>query len=424
MRRINGRHTAIVLLALVPIAASVAYSSSPKTAIPARGTPPQTRSKASPSTDHSGPDHQSDVKSPPSQTSAAPNPHLHPNPAGGYLLALPGYEFRFPRDHAAHPEFQTEWWYYTGHLSKGKRKFGFELTFFQVGIDPERRKSRSAWALHTLYFAHFTLTDENQRTFRFTEQISRPALGMAGSRTDRYHVWIHDWSAQLLANDLTHRLRAAAPEFAIDLDLHPAKAPVIHGHDGVSQKTAGLGRASHYYSMTRLETSGTLTLKGEKLQVTGLSWMDHEFGSNQLTPSQKGWDWFSLQLDNGRELMLYVLRLQDGGIEPLSSGTVVQADGTWKHLPLSAFRIENRKSWKSPKSGAVYPAAWRVQVADEGVDLTLTPTVDDQELTTGASTGITYWEGSVRVEGKDRNAPVTGVGYVELTGYTGPTPGI
>src|SRR5687768_12980511 len=181
-------------------------------------------------------------------------PAARPAPAarqggGKYRQAVPPYRFRFPRDHAAHPEFQTEWWYYTGHLNSGRKKFGFELTFFQVGIDPRRKARKSAWALHTLYFAHFTVTDENRRRFRFTESISRPALGMAGSRTDRYHVWIHDWFARLLPDGKTHRLQASAPEFAVQLDLTPVKPAVVHGFNGISQKAPGLGRASHYYSM-------------------------------------------------------------------------------------------------------------------------------------------------------------------------------
>ena len=352
---------------------------------------------------------------------------LHPRQieaeAPAYQPAVPPYTFQFPRDHAAHPAYQTEWWYYTGHLNSGSRHFGYELTFFQVGIDPARKRSKSAWALHTLYFAHFTLTDESGQRFQFSENITRPALGMAGAATDRYRVWVHDWSAALASDSKTHQLRAAMPEGSISLDMVPRKPPVVHGLDGVSQKSAGRGHASHYYSLTRLETRGTLTLNGERLPVTGLSWMDHEFGSNQLGADQAGWDWFSLQLDDHRELMLYVLRRKDGRSEPLSSGTLVEADGTWKHLPLSAYRIEKRSTWKSPNSGAVYPSGWTVEVPGEGLRLQLEPTVKDQELVT-RGTGVTYWEGSVRVTGTSAGKPVRGVGYVELTGYRGSAPGI
>lgn len=338
---------------------------------------------------------------------------LDPTVRSLYKQAVPPYRFRFPRDHAAHPEYQTEWWYYTGHLQSGERRFGYELTFFQVGVNPWRKASKSAWALHTVYFAHFTITDENRRTFRFTEEITRPALGMAGAETERYHVWLHDWSAALLPDQRTHHLLADGPGFAIDLNLKSLKAPVIHGHRGVSQKSAGVGRASHYYSLTRMETRGTLTVDGETLPVTGLSWMDHEFGSNQLSEEQAGWDWFSLQFDDGRELMLYQLRLKNGGVEPYSSGTLVQADGTWKHLPLAAYEIRATGQWRSPKSGAVYPHGWKIKVPGEGIDLTVTPTVADQELVPEGVAAVRYWEGSVRVTGT-----ATGVGYAELTGYS------
>ncbi|MGV3723407.1 MAG: lipocalin-like domain-containing protein [Actinomycetota bacterium] len=338
---------------------------------------------------------------------------LDPTLQGAFKKAVPPYRFQFPRDHAAHPEYQTEWWYYTGHLESGTRRFGYELTFFQVGINPWRKSSKSAWALHTVYFAHFTVTDENNRKFQFTEEITRPALGMAGADTDRYRVWLHDWSASLLSDNRTHHLVAGAPEFAIDLNLEPLKPPVVHGRDGVSQKSAGVGRASHYYSLTRMGTRGTLRLNGEELPVTGVSWMDHEFGSNQLSAEQAGWDWFSLQLDDGRELMLYRLRLKNGGVEPLSSGTLVAKDGTWKHLPLSAFEINATGQWKSPKSGAVYPQGWTVRVPSEGINLTLEATVADQELVPEGVAAVRYWEGSVRVTGS-----ATGVGYAELTGYS------
>jgi predicted secreted hydrolase len=274
-----------------------------------------------------------------------------------------------------------------------------------------------------MFFAHFAVTDETGETFYHTETIGRPALKMAGGLEDRYKVWIGKWSAELLDDDKTHRLTAQGPESAISLDLVSAKSPVIHGHDGVSRKADGEGRASHYYSLTRLETSGTLTLNGEEHTVTGLSWMDHEFGTNQLTSRQQGWDWFSIQLDNNRELMLYVLRLKDGSLEPESSGTVVAADGTWKHLDLSMYTIQNTDTWTSPHNGATYPSGWTIKVPDEEIELQLTPTVEDQELVSRSILGITYWEGSVLVKGIDQGNPVSGMGYVELTGYIGKVPG-
>jgi predicted secreted hydrolase len=340
------------------------------------------------------------------------------SPDDRWRLALPGYRYQFPRDHAAHPEFRTEWWYYTGHLqSADGRRYGFELTFFRVGIRREAR-SRSAWALRDLYFAHFTVTDEDRRQFFVTDRINRGALGMAGARTDRYRVWIDTWQVELKGDE--HHLRADNSDWAIDLRLRSAKPPVFHGENGVSQKALGRGKASHYYSLTRLVGTGFLRIGREKLPVRALAWMDHEFGSNQLTPEQVGWDWYSLQLDDGRELMFYVMRLRDGGVEPVSSGTAVAVDGRARHLRLSDFHVQATGQWRSPTTGGLYPAGWRIQVPSEKLDVTLQPTVPQQEVVTHGGAGVSYWEGSVRVTGS-----ATGVGYVELTGYArGSSPGI
>ena len=201
--------------------------------------------------------------------------------------------------------------------------------------------------------------------------------------------------------------------------LTPEKPPVIHGDNGVSQKAAGAGNASHYYSLTRLATAGRLTYQGRTFPVQGLSWMDHEFSSSQLAPYQAGWDWFSLQLDDGRELMLYVLRHQDGSADPFSSGTLVDPQGNSQHLQLSEFTIQPLKKWQSPRSKAVYPAGWKITLPQQGYELELHPTVPNQELLTSRSTRITYWEGSVRASGTHYGQPVHGRGYVELTGYAG-----
>jgi predicted secreted hydrolase len=345
----------------------------------------------------------------------------HPSeasPEGPWRLALPGYRYRFPRDHAAHPEFRTEWWYYTGHLrTKEGARYGFELTFFRVGMR-RTAASRSAWALRDLYFAHFTVTDEEGRRFFVTDKINRGALGMAGARTDRCRVWIDTWQVEL-ENGIFH-LHADHPEWAIDLRLRSAKPPVLQGVNGVSQKAPGRGRASHYYSLTRLTGAGSLRVGSEELLVEALAWMDHEFGSNQLTPEQVGWDWYSLQLDDGRELMLYVMRLRDGRVERVSSGTAVAIDGRSRHLRLAGFHIEATGRWRSPTTGGVYPAGWRIQVPSENLDVTVLPTVSQQEVITRGGAGVSYWEGSVRVTGS-----ATGVGYVELTGYArGSSPGI
>ena len=205
----------------------------------------------------------------------------------------------------------------------------------------------------------------------------------------------------------------------LDLQLTPEKPPVIHGKNGVSQKAEGEGYASHYYSLTRLATQGRLTYQGRSFQVQGLSWMDHEFSSSQLAPYQTGWDWFSLQLDDGHELMLYVLRHQDGSLDPFSSGTLVDPLGQAQHLELADFTIQVMDTWKSPRSGAVYPGAWKISLPEQGYELEVQPTIPNQELVTSRSTQITYWEGSVKVSGRRHGQPVRGRGYVELTGYAG-----
>ena len=330
--------------------------------------------------------------------------------------ALPGYTFRFPADHGAHPDFRTEWWYYTGHLETAQgRTFGFQLTFFRHVIRRPDETRRSRWALHTLYFVHFAVTDEEGGTFRFQEKVNRGSLGLAGAETNRYHVWVEDWSVGL--DGETHRLRAGGKEMGLDLALVPSRKPVVHGRKGVSQKAEGEGYASHYYSVSRLTVSGALAWKGRSYPVTGEAWMDHEFGSNQLRDYQVGWDWFGVQLDNGTELMLYLIRHRDSRIDPSSSGTIIRPDGRSEHLPVNAFEIEVRGSWRSDKSGVTYPSGWRLKVPEYEVDLTLTPTLLDQELTTQKSTLVNYWEGSVKVTGRVSGKPVRGLGYVELTGY-------
>lgn len=333
-----------------------------------------------------------------------------------FRRALPGYVYRFPADHAAHPEFRTEWWYYTGHLTTEKgRNFGFQLTFFRHALRPLSIQSQSRWAIHNLYFIHFAITDENRDAYRFQEKVSRGALNMAGADPETYHVWVQDWEVRLQKN--MHRLKAGNEDMGIDLTLIPVKEPVIHGNNGVSQKAVGEGYASHYYSLTRMQATGVLQWQDHSYKVTGQAWMDHEFGSNQLRDYQVGWDWFSVQLDNQTELMLYIIRHRDGQADPTSSGTWVQLDGSSEHLPLSSFQVETLGSWRSRKSGTVYPSGWLLTVPGKKLELKLVPTVKDQELTTRKSTLVNYWEGSVRVTGRFNGREVKGRGYVELTGY-------
>ncbi len=343
--------------------------------------------------------------------------------ASAPVPALPGYAFTFPRDHGAHEEFLLEWWYFTGHLfTSVGRRFGYELTFFRRAIDDPRVEHHpSQWAIRQVYLAHFAVTDVEHHTFRFAEKLSRAGLGKAGAQADRMDVWIDRWSVKPMdSNHQTLRLQAADGDISVDLLLTSLKPPTIHGKDGVSRKGANTGQASHYYSLTRLDTRGTITMNDEPFVVTGLSWMDHEFGSGALGDNQVGWDWFSLQLDGQLELMVYMLRRQDGTPDPASSGTLIYEDGTLRHLTLQDIILRSQSQWHSPKSGARYPSSWSLEIPSAGLSLSIQPVQEDQELRTSKSTQVTYWEGAVDVHGKNQGVPLDGVGYVELTGYATP----
>jgi predicted secreted hydrolase len=345
-------------------------------------------------------------------SSAAPLRTAH-----GFLNANLPWHFVFPRDHAAHDGFASEWWYYTGHVrARDGRRFGYELTFFRVGLRPGQalpQAGQSRWRGNQLYPAHFALTDESGKQFFHAEKFARAALGAGSASSDRLDVRVDTWG---LTGPAPFRMHAAANGIAIDFTERSEKPPAIHGHDGISTKAACDTCASHYYSMTRLDTTGTLTYGGQHLMVAGISWMDHEFGSAELQANQAGWDWFSIQLDDRRELMLYRLRQTDGTVTPQSSGSLIAPDGRVTYLPRSAFVVDATGTWTSPHTGGVYPSGWRVRVPSANVDLRLTPTVLDQELANTVG-GVSYWEGAVDVT--DASAHPLGVGYVELTGYAG-----
>ena len=337
-----------------------------------------------------------------------------------FRLASPGYSYRFPHDHGSHDEFRTEWWYYTGHLStESGRRFGYQLTFFRRGLDQEQvRANPSRWAIRHLYLAHFALSELDKGRFRYAEKASRAGLGKAGAEAGRLRVWIDRWLAEApSAQHDPHHLKASAEDFSIDLMLAPEKPPVAHGDRGVSRKGNAPGQTSHYYSLTRLATTGTLSLNGKPQAVTGLSWMDHEFGSGDLAEDLVGWDWFSVQLDNRHELMFYRLRRADGTADPASSGTLVFPDGRSHHLSADDLQIEVVNHWTSQASKARYPSRWRIAAPTLALSLDLAPQLSDQELMTSRSTQVTYWEGAVEVTGMFHGAAVAGQGYVELTGY-------
>ena len=352
-----------------------------------------------------------------------------PKPAAqvsGRVLALPAAQGNFaradaprtlifPQDMGPHPDFQTEWWYYTGNLSTSSgRQFGFELTFFRRAMaSPDELAQRSSdWATSQVYLAHFTVTDAAAGQFHAFERFERGAAGLAGAQAAPYQVWLQDWSVSQTAANQYH-LSAAQSGMQIDLQLHDLKGPILEGDHGLSQKGPQVGNASYYYSQTHLQTSGTITANGQAFLVDGLSWMDHEFSTSALGPDQVGWDWFSVQLGDGSELMLYNIRQKDGSLDPLSNGTVIRPDGTTRQLKHSDFKIQVDSTWKSPHSGGTYPASWTVIIPSENLTLQIQPLIPDQEL----NLSIIYWEGAVQITAQKNGARLSGKGYVELTGY-------
>lgn len=334
----------------------------------------------------------------------------------------------FPEDHGAHPDYRVEWWYCTGNLETDRNeRFGYQLTFFRYGAAPpgtekEWPRPASAWRASQIYFAHAAISDISGNRHLSRDLAARSALDLSGVAQEHGKTRIHlrNWSAEIGPSDIL--LDADAGDFGIHLVLMAVKDVVLHGRKGYSMKGTTPERASCYYSFTRLDTEGELTLDGRKVRVHGESWMDHEFSTAPLEPGIVGWDWFSLQFSDGSEIMFYLLRMQDGAINAASSGTFVDPSGKGVHLPLEALSVSVQDHWRSPRTGAVYPSGWKIRVREAGLDLTVTPNLPDQEMSTPESTGVTYWEGSVAVTGAGRNgAPLSGSGYVELTGYAGPT---
>ncbi len=337
-----------------------------------------------------------------------------------WRLASPTYDLAFPRDHAAHPDYRIEWWYYTGTLyTQEGRRFGYQLTFFRVGVDAVP-VNPSQWTVRDLHMAHFAITDVRRGVHRVAERLNRAGVGWAGASTDSLDVWNEDW--RVTATQQVHRLQAMDSNengrLLLDLELESDTAPVLHGQQGFSQKGEDVGNASHYYSFTRLPTRGRLEVDGEVFEVTGTSWMDHEFGSSFLEADQAGWDWFSIQLNDGTDLMVYTLRNSDGRTDVRSSGTVVTSEGI-THLESTDVRLLPRRRWTSSVSGAAYPVGWRIDIPSLGLQLDISAVLDAQELVTAQSTGVTYWEGAIDAVGTHGGVLVSGEGYLEMTGYAG-----
>lgn len=342
--------------------------------------------------------------------------------AGGLVEALGGNDtagfqradsiraFEFPRDHGPHPAFRNEWWYVTGNLEdETGRRFGFQLTFFRIGLAPGPEKRPSRWATRHAWMAHFALTDVHNQTFHAFERFARGGeLGLAGAERDPVTVWLEDWRLER-RSDGCWRLRAAAGDLILELDLDPVHGPVLQGDRGLSRKSEAPGNASYYYSLTRIAARGRLTLDGDAADVHGTAWLDREWSTSALGPGQVGWDWFALHLDDGTDVMIYRLRDENGDTSRWSAGTVVGADGSVTSLGPDDFELRVLEHWTSPRGGT-YPARWALTVEPLPESLTVTPVMADQEL----DAAVRYWEGAVDMQ---RDGRAVGVGYVELTGY-------
>ena len=336
-----------------------------------------------------------------------------------YRAALPGYRYKFPQDHFNHPDFQTEWWYYTGNLkSADGRRFGFELTFFRLGVDRDVNAT-GAWEVHDLYLAHLALSDLDGGKFLHTERANRAGPGIAGVSEVERRVWNGNWRVAWRGDEQV--LQAIDDRFALHFTLQSAKPPVIHGENGVSPKAEGAGRASHYISLTRLNTDGEIDLGGTKFQVAGTAWMDHEFFTHQLEAEQVGWDWLSIQLQDNTELMLFHIRRKDGAIDSFSAGTFVDARGNSVHLRKDEFTLEPAgPAWTNPTTGAAYPLRWKISVPKLGIALESSTSLPSQELASPAGLVPAHWEGAVTFTGSKGGLPISSVGYLEMTGYDHP----
>lgn len=320
-----------------------------------------------------------------------------------------------PRDHGPHLDYQTEWWYYTGNLeTEDGRHFGYQFTIFRRGLAPGESTRASNFATNQVYFAHLALTDVEAGKHHSTERFSRGAAGLAGATADPFRIWLDDWGVDGLAADGSRlRLQVRHADLLLDLVMEADQPLVAHGDSGLSVKNSTPGNASYYLSYTRMKTSGTIEVGGDQYGVSGNSWFDHEWSTSALGADDVGWDWFGLQLDDGRELMLYRIRQADGSVEPVSGGTLVEADGTQVALNVDEVNVEVLQEWESPNTGAWYPAAWRIEIPGAGIVLEVEPYLADQEM----KLSFIYWEGAVAVRGTSKGEGISGWGYVELTGY-------
>lgn len=348
---------------------------------------------------------------------------LNPSASAGFARATTPRPFTFPQDHGPHPEYQIEWWYYTGNLQTHQgHHLGYQLTFFRTSLSAQLPTRQSQWNTHNIYMAHFALTDVQGKTFYAFERFSRDGANLAGASSSPYRVFLEDWSAQGSGPEGMHmHIQAIQEPIALDLDLISTKLPTLQGNQGLSQKGSAVGNASYYYSLTRLETTGTIRIDQDIHPVQGLSWMDHEWSTSALEEHAAGWDWFSIQLDNGYDLTYWHIRLHnqettDVSPHSLADATLTMPDGSTQRIAPDTIEIQVHDTWHSPASQATYPARWHLSLPEQALHLEITPYLPNQEL----PTSIVYWEGAVQVSGTHAEQVIQGHGYVELTGYSNP----
>ena len=338
------------------------------------------------------------------------------NSDNGFARALAPRPFVFPADHASHPEFRTEWWYFTGNVfDDGGRHYGFELTLFRIALSPPDAVRESALATSTVWMGHLAVTDTDDQRFQTAERLSRGAAGLAGSTGgagEPVVVAVEDWAVTIDRESVA--LRASEPGFGIELELTGLERIVAQGDRGLDTKGSEPGNASFYYSAPRLAVTGRLQSAAETaVAVTGTAWMDREWSTSALSPDLAGWEWFALQLDDGRDLMFYRLRGRDGSTSPFSGGSLTDAAGRTTRLDAADVVLEPIREWTSTATRVVYPVAWRITLPAEALELVVEPRLDQQEI----DLSVRYWEGAVSVSGETASSGIRGVGYLELAGY-------
>ena len=334
----------------------------------------------------------------------------------GFSMATGPRPFHFPEDHGPHPDFRNEWWYYTGNLeAPNGRRFGYQFTLFRNALSPKSPEKTSNWRTNQIYMGHFALTDVEENRFFFSERFSRENIELAGSKTKPFRVWLENWevTGDSTKNHFPQTIRAKTEEVELELELTSLKPFVLQGNQGHSQKGSRPGNASYYYSFTRMKTQGVLKIQGTPFQVQGHSWMDREWSTSALEKGQIGWDWFALQLSDGREIMLYQIRLENGKPDSTSKGVVVDQNGKTTPLDWNDLKLEVLGSWTSPETGVQYPSGWKLSIPSENLNFQINPLIENQEL----RTSVNYWEGAVEVVNLLEQKKNSGRGYVELTGY-------